>query len=105
MRYRWLSVRKIKSLPATAPDQPVWMSHSDTITLAPPGFSAAASTDATPVAVLEDGGRAIFGLQFHPEVAHTPGGQEILERFLFESCRTRPSWTMSSVIETEVASR
>jgi GMP synthase (glutamine-hydrolysing) len=85
-----------------APEQTVWMSHFDTITLAPEGFRAVARTPETPAAVFESVERGIYGVQFHPEVAHTPRGQEILKQFLYEACGARPTWTMSSVIETQV---
>ncbi len=83
-------------------EETVWMSHFDTITRAPEGFRAVASTPETPVAVLESVARRIYGVQFHPEVVHTPRGQEILKQFLYEVCGARPTWTMSSVIETQV---
>jgi GMP synthase (glutamine-hydrolysing) len=83
-------------------EQPVWMSHFDTIVQAPPGFVAAGATPDTPVAVLESRDRRIYGTQFHPEVVHTPRGQELLKRFLYDVCEARPTWTMSSVIETQV---
>jgi GMP synthase (glutamine-hydrolysing) len=83
-------------------EQPVWMSHFDTITRAPQGFVAPGRTADTPVAVLESVGRRIYGVQFHPEVVHTPRGQELLKRFLYDVCEARPTWTMSSVIETQV---
>jgi GMP synthase (glutamine-hydrolysing) len=83
-------------------DQTVWMSHGDSIVEVPPGFVATASTAEAPVAVLESPERAIFGLQFHPEVAHTPRGQEVLEAFLHGVCRARPTWTMTSIIESQV---
>jgi len=90
-------------LGADAPEeQPVWMSHFDTIVGAPPGFSSPGATPDTPVAVLENHERRIFGTQFHPEVVHTPRGQELLKRFLYDVCQARPTWTMSSVIETQV---
>ena len=85
-----------------AGDQAVWMSHFDSIVRAPDGFVVTASTPEAAVAVLEDEGRRIHGVQFHPEVVHTPRGQEILERFLFDVCGCEPTWTMASVIETHV---
>ena len=84
------------------PSFDVWMSHFDSIAKAPPGFRATASTEAVPVAALEDPSRQIYGVQFHPEVGHTHGGQEILKRFLYEVCGCLPSWTMTSVIEASV---
>ncbi len=82
--------------------QDVWMSHFDSIVAVPDGFSVTARTDAVPVAALEDGDRRIYGVQFHPEVAHTERGQEILKRFLYDACECRPTWTMTSIIEQSV---
>ncbi len=84
------------------PEDTVWMSHFDTITRAPEGFHVAASTPDTPVAVLEHDGRRIYGVQFHPEVGHTPRGQDMLKHFLYTVCECRPTWTMASIIETSV---
>jgi GMP synthase (glutamine-hydrolysing) len=84
------------------PDFDVWMSHFDAITSPPPGFRATASTADSPVAALEDPARGIYGVQFHPEVVHTYGGQAILKAFLFDVCGCRPAWTMTSVIEASV---
>jgi GMP synthase (glutamine-hydrolysing) len=81
----------------------VWMSHFDSIQTVPPGFVATASTAESPVAALEDRDRRIYGVQFHPEVIHTEGGQDILKSFLYEVCGCRRSWTMVSVIESSVA--
>src|SRR5690348_1212283 len=82
-------------------DQDVWMSHFDTITRAPAGFTTVASTPATPSAAFESGERKIYGVQFHPEVVHTPRGQELLKRFLHDVCQARPTWTMTSIIEQQ----
>ncbi|MEN3315549.1 MAG: hypothetical protein V7605_1783 [Acidimicrobiaceae bacterium] len=87
------------ALPA---DQDVWMSHADSIVTAPPGFRVTARTSLVPVAALEDPGRRIYGVQFHPEVAHTARGQEMLKHFLYEVCGCRPRWTMTSIIEEAV---
>jgi GMP synthase (glutamine-hydrolysing) len=83
-------------------EQPVWMSHFDTIVRAPEGFAVTAATPDTPAAAFEDIGRGLYGVQFHPEVVHTPNGQEILKRFLYDACGCRPTWTMTSIIETSV---
>jgi GMP synthase (glutamine-hydrolysing) len=88
---------------AQPPHQPVWMSHSDTITAAPAGFTVTASTADTPAAAFESTERGLFGVQFHPEVAHTPHGQELLEQFVYEACGCHPTWTMSSIIESSIA--
>src|SRR5690606_33195490 len=69
-------------LSGTPETQTVWMSHRDAVTAAPPGFTVTASTDAAPCAVFEDRERRLFGVQFHPEVSHTPQGQHVLRRFL-----------------------
>ena len=82
--------------------QPVWMSHFDTITVPPIGAVVVASTPDTPAAAFEDRAAGRYGVQFHPEVVHTPHGQEVLEHFLYNACGLSPSWTMSSIIETQV---
>jgi GMP synthase (glutamine-hydrolysing) len=84
------------------PDQHVWMSHTDSIVRAPNGFVATAATADVPVAALESPSRKIYGVQFHPEVAHTPRGQEILKHFLYDVAGCRPTWTMTSIIEQSV---
>ena len=89
----------LADLPAT---DTVWMSHSDTVTSAPPGFVVTAHTDAAPVAAMEDGARGLYGVQFHPEVAHTPHGQAVLKRFLYDACGLLPEWTPANVIERAV---
>jgi GMP synthase (glutamine-hydrolysing) len=88
-----------EQLPTT---QDVWMSHADSITTVPPGFSVVARTAAVPVAALEDADRGIYGVQFHPEVMHTEWGQDILKHFLYDVCGCRPRWTMVSIIEEAV---
>jgi GMP synthase (glutamine-hydrolysing) len=80
----------------------VWMSHFDSISDVPSGFRPTARTAEIPVAALEDPWRHIYGVQFHPEVAHTHGGQDILKSFLYDVCECRPVWTMTSVIEASV---
>ncbi len=82
--------------------QAVWMSHRDSVTAAPPGFSVTASTQTTPVAGMEDTTRHLYGVQFHPEVAHTPCGMDILKNFLYTACNCTPNWTMISIIEKAV---
>ncbi len=81
--------------------QDVWMSHFDSISAAPPGFRVVATTPGA-AAALEHPARRLYGLQFHPEVAHTARGQEILKHFLYDVAGCRPSWTMTSVIEQQV---
>ena len=80
----------------------VWMSHADAITAVPSGFVATASCPDAPVAAFHDAARRIYGVQFHPEVVHTDRGGEIFERFLADVCEALPSWTHTSIIETEV---
>ncbi|HEX7094892.1 MAG TPA: glutamine-hydrolyzing GMP synthase, partial [Acidimicrobiales bacterium] len=83
-------------------EQQVWMSHFSTIVGAPDGFMITASTPDTPVAALESRERRLFGVQFHPEVVHTPYGQQVIENFLYAACNAEPRWTMSSIIDTQV---
>jgi GMP synthase (glutamine-hydrolysing) len=86
-----------------AEDQIVWMSHRDSVVAAPPGARVTASSEATPIAAFEDARRGLYGIQFHPEVVHTPAGQEVLENFLYGVAGARPSWTPAAVIEEQVA--
>jgi GMP synthase (glutamine-hydrolysing) len=81
----------------------VWMSHGDAVSAAPPGFAVTASTPDSPVAAFEDVSRGLFGVQFHPEVLHTAGGQRILERFLYHGAGCRPLWTEANIVEEQVA--
>ena len=80
----------------------VWMSHGDQLEALPPGFVAIAATDTTPFAAIAHAERPILGLQFHPEVAHTPRGTAILEAFLFDVAGLTRSWTMGSFLESSV---
>ena len=84
-------------------DQVVWMSHGDTVTAAPPGSRVVASTDASPVAAFEDPERGLYGVQFHPEVAHTERGMDLFKNFLYEAAGCRPNWTSVSIIEEQEA--
>jgi GMP synthase (glutamine-hydrolysing) len=77
----------------------VWNSHGDKVTSLPPGFHSVGTTENSPFAAVEDTDRRFFGLQFHPEVAHTPLGKEVLENFLYRVCGCKPDWTMGSFIE------
>ena len=83
--------------------QEVWMSHFDAVTVPPPGFVATASTPDAPVAALENPERRIWGVQYHPEVVHTPYGMQVLEQFLHRLAGCPPSWTMGSIVEDQVA--
>ncbi len=84
-------------------DQPVWMSHGDSITRLPEGFRATAQTDSTPFAGLADTARGLYGIQFHPEVAHTPHGRDVLRNFVVGIAGATPSWTPANFIEQTVA--
>jgi GMP synthase (glutamine-hydrolysing) len=83
--------------------QPVWMSHGDSISRLPEGFHATAQTDATPFAGLADPSRALYGIQFHPEVVHTPRGRDVLRNFVVGIADIAPTWTAGNFIETTVA--
>jgi GMP synthase (glutamine-hydrolysing) len=89
-------------LAETPREQTCWMSHRDTVYAPPPGFTALASSSASPVAAVEDSERGIYGIQFHPEVVHTPYGQEILTRFLTDVCGCERTWTAASIVEDQV---
>ncbi|MCC7079016.1 MAG: glutamine-hydrolyzing GMP synthase [Acidimicrobiia bacterium] len=80
----------------------VWMSHYDSVVDVPASFRPTARTDGSTVAAMESRGRDIHGVQFHPEVVHTPWGQEILKRYLFKVAACRPTWTPTSIIEEQV---
>ena len=84
-------------------DQSVWMSHNDAVAEAPPGFEVVARTAQTPVAAFEDTSRRLAGVQFHPEVLHSEHGQAVLEHFLYQVAGIEPTWTMSGVIDEQVA--
>jgi GMP synthase (glutamine-hydrolysing) len=84
------------------PEQVVWMSHRDSVTAAPAGARVTASSPTTPIAAFEDRPKQRYGVQFHPEVVHTPHGQEILKNFLYEVAGVPPTWTPAAVIEEQV---
>jgi GMP synthase (glutamine-hydrolysing) len=84
-------------------EQPVWMSHGDSILRPPEGFRATAQTDSTPYAGLADPGRNMYGIQFHPEVVHTPVGRDVLRNFVVGIAGLRQNWTAANLIETTVA--
>jgi GMP synthase (glutamine-hydrolysing) len=83
-------------------EQQCWMSHRDTVFKAPPGFTALASSTKSPVAAVEETERGLYGIQFHPEVVHTPYGSQILTRFLRDVAGCRERWSPASVIEEQV---
>ncbi len=79
-----------------------WMSHKDNVEMNPEGFNTIASTKNLEIAGIENKEKKIYGIQFHPEVIHTPNGTEILKNFLFNICSCSPNWTMVSIIEKEI---
>ena len=81
----------------------VWNSHGDKVTKLPPGFRTVAHTENSPFAAVEDPARRFYGLQFHPEVAHTPRGRDLLQNFLYSICGCSPDWTMGSFIDQTCA--
>ncbi|QWC86804.1 glutamine-hydrolyzing GMP synthase [Nocardioidaceae bacterium] len=81
----------------------VWMSHGDSVTAAPDGFTALATTQASPVAAFEDVARGLAGVQWHPEVLHTEYGQEVLDHFLHDIAGCRRTWTSANIVEEQVA--
>lgn len=81
----------------------VWMSHGDQVEAVPPGFRITATTDSCPVAAMENVAARRYGVQFHPEVTHTPDGKTVLRRFLFDVCGLRSDWTSEAFIDEEVA--
>src|SRR3954449_2417793 len=98
-----LTVREPGRLLADLPaEQTCWMSHRDTVFEPPPGFTALASSTASPVAALENVERGIYGIQFHPEVVHTPYGNAILERFLTDVCGCEATWSATSIIDDQI---
>jgi GMP synthase (glutamine-hydrolysing) len=84
-------------LPGT---QPVWMSHGDAVTVAPVGFDVVATSPGAPVAAFEDRSRGLAGVQYHPEVIHTPHGQQVLSRFLHDFAGIEADWTPANIAES-----
>ncbi|MDO3214738.1 glutamine-hydrolyzing GMP synthase [Mycobacteroides abscessus] len=82
--------------------QPVWMSHGDAVTEAPQGFTVVASSEGAPVAAFENRERRLAGVQYHPEVLHSPHGQQVLSRFLHEFAGIESAWTAANIAETLV---
>jgi GMP synthase (glutamine-hydrolysing) len=86
----------------TPEEQTVWMSHRDSVVAPPAGAEVTASTPSTPIAAFEARERGLYGVQFHPEVVHTPHGQELIKNFLYELADAPPAWTPATVIEEQV---
>jgi GMP synthase (glutamine-hydrolysing) len=84
-------------------DQPVWMSHGDSITRLPDGFTSTAQTDSTAFAGLQAPARNLYGIQFHPEVVHTPHGRDVLRNFVVGIAGASPTWTPANFIDQTVA--
>ena len=82
---------------------PVWMSHGDRLTSLAPGFASLASSDNSPFAAIGDASRQYYGVQFHPEVRHTPDGPAILRSFVVDICHARPDWTPDSIIDASIS--
>ncbi len=86
-----------------AENLPVWMSHGDRVQNLPHGFTSIAHTENSPTAAIRHKHKPLYGVQFHPEVVHTPQGTEIIKNFLFNICHCAPSWNMSSFVEEAIA--
>jgi GMP synthase (glutamine-hydrolysing) len=84
------------------PEQVAWMSHRDSVTAPPAGARVVASSTSTPIAAFEDPERGLYGVQFHPEVVHTPYGNDLLKNFLYTVADAPPTWTAAAVIEEQV---
>lgn len=84
-------------------DEICWMSHRDYVEKVPEGFKTIAHTKHTPVAAMCDDSRKLYGVQFHPEVEHTPFGQQMMKNFLFKICGLKGDWTMSSFAQSKIA--
>ncbi|GAB3645486.1 glutamine-hydrolyzing GMP synthase [Glycomyces tarimensis] len=99
-----LSVTCESKLLAGLPErQSVWMSHGDSVTAAPDGFDVVASTAGAPVAAFENLEKRLAGVQYHPEVAHTPHGQAVIRHFLHDVAGLEPSWTNAQIIDEQAA--
>jgi GMP synthase (glutamine-hydrolysing) len=99
-----LTVREQGRLLAGQPDdQQCWMSHRDTVYAAPPGFTPLAASTGSPVAALESVERGVYGIQYHPEVAHTPYGQQVLRTFLGDVAGCDMAWSAAGIVEDQIA--
>jgi GMP synthase (glutamine-hydrolysing) len=97
-----MEVRSRDGLFHDLPAESCWMSHRDAVVKAPEGFRVTAETAGAPVAAMEHRARRLYGVQFHPEVIHTPFGTDLLKGFLFDACDCAPTWTAAQVIEEQV---
>ena len=101
--YGHAEIESLVSSPLVSGLSKVWMSHGDRITKLPDGFIALAASGNSPFAAMGDMRRKYFGVQFHPEVHHTPAGEKLLKHFVVEICGVKPTWTPASIIEESVA--
>jgi len=101
--YGYAEIEPLVASPLVSNLSTVWMSHGDRITKLPEGFIALAGSGNSPLAAMGDMKRKYFGVQFHPEVHHTPNGEKLLKHFVVEICGVRPNWTPASIIEDSVA--
>src|SRR5205823_564732 len=97
-----MEVEDSQLLKDTPPEQVVWMSHRDTVVAAPEGARVVATSPATPVAAFEAPERGLYGVQFHPEVVHTPHGMDVLKNFLYSVADAPATWTPAAVIEEQI---
>ncbi len=97
-----LKVEKSALLKDTPSEQTVWMSHRDSVVAPPEGARVVAGSPSTPIGAFEAPERALYGVQFHPEVVHTPHGMAVLKNFLYEIAGAPPAWTPAAVIEEQV---
>jgi len=100
--YGYAEIQSITSTPLLADLSRVWMSHGDRITHLPDGFIALARSSNSPFAAMGDLQRKYFGVQFHPEVHHTPNGEKLLKHFVLNICNANPEWTPKSIIDESV---
>ena len=96
-------VGESRLLAETPGEQSVWMSHRDAVNRVPEGFTVTSTTDVCPVASMECAERNLYATQFHPEVRHTPFGNQLLRNFLFDICGLEPNWSMASIAEQKIA--
>ena len=97
-----LHAEESRLLKDTPGEQTVWMSHRDSVVAPPEGARVTATSPSTPIAAFEAPDRALYGVQFHPEVVHTPHGMEVLKNFLYDVAAAPPAWTPAAVIEEQV---
>jgi GMP synthase (glutamine-hydrolysing) len=97
-----LRVEESRLLRDTPAEQTVWMSHRDSVVAPPDGAAVVASSASTPIGAFESPERALYGVQFHPEVVHTPHGMAVLKNFLYDIASAPPAWTPAAVIEEQV---